>query len=82
MGIILPKSRIMGKLQIFPGVIDPNYQGHIIIGVKNITMNPITFEKGTSFAQMCIMEINPPKLIRCDQIIYKENGPTRGTRLR
>ena len=78
MGIILPKSRIMGKLQIFPGVIDPNYQGHIIIGVKNITMNPITFEKGTSFAQMCIMEINPPKLIRCDQIIYKENGPTRG----
>ena len=77
MGTIWPKSRIMGKLTIFPGVIDSNYTGPIILGVKNITTDDITFEAGKSFAQLCITEINLPNLIKCDKIIYEQAGPAR-----
>ena len=77
MGTIWPKSRVMGKLTIFPGVIDSNYTGPIIIGVKNITADDITFEAGKSFAQLCISEINLPNLIKCNKIIYEQPGPAR-----
>ena len=77
MGTIWPKSRVMGKLTIFPGVIDPNYTGPIILGVKNITTDNITFEASKSFAQLCISEINLPNLIKCDKIIYEQTGPAR-----
>ena len=76
-GIIYPKSRFMGRLEIFPGVIDSNYTGKIIIGVKNISLNDITFEPGQSFAQMVISEINLPHLIRCDKLIYSQENSIR-----
>ena len=47
-GIIYPKSRTMGKILIFRGVIDSNYTGDIIIGVTNITKEPITLSEGSS----------------------------------
>ena len=60
MGTIWPKSRVMGKLTVFPGIIDSNCTGHVIIGLRNINSENITFEAGQSFAQLCITEINLP----------------------
>ncbi len=77
-GIIYPKSRIMGKLSIFRGVIDPNYTGDIIIGVTNITKETITLSEGSSICQLVITECNLANLIECKHIEYMSGENNRG----
>jgi len=78
-GIIYPKSRTMGKMNIFRGVIDSNYQGDIIVGVTNITDEPIILSEGTSICQVVITECNIANLIECKHIDYISEGIARGT---
>ena len=66
--LILPKSRHMGKFQIFPGVIDSNYSGPIVVGVMNTTTEDIVITAGQAIAQLTIQEITIPKLIQCEGI--------------
>ena len=77
-GIIYPKSRTMGKMNIFRGVIDSNYEGEIIIGVTNITNSPIILSEGTSICQLVITECNLANLIQCKHIDYVSEGLSRG----
>jgi len=78
-GIIYPKSRSMGKFDIFRGVIDSNYQGDVIVGVTNITKESIKLSEGTSICQMVITECNVANLIECKHIEYFSDGIARGT---
>ena len=77
-GIIYLKSRTMGKLSIFRGVIDPNYTGDIIIGVTNISKEPITLSEGSSICQLVITECNLANLIECKHIEYISGENKRG----
>ena len=74
MGTILQKSRVMGRLTVFPGVMDSNCTGPIIIGVRNISSEDIIFKAHQSFAQLCITEINLPNLMKCNKILYEQQG--------
>ena len=78
MGLVLPKSRHLGKLEIFTGVIDSNYSGPIVVGAMNITGEDIVIKAGEAIAQLTIQEITIPRLVQCEGIRYKQEGLGRG----
>ena len=50
------------------GVIDSDYRGEIIVGVKNTSDVPFTVKNGDRIAQMVIAKCELPELVICDNL--------------
>lgn len=50
------------------GVIDSDYRGEIMVGIKNTSDMPYTIQPGERIAQMVITQCELPELIVCDSL--------------
>lgn len=50
------------------GVIDSDYRGEIIVGLKNTSTMPFTVKNGDRIAQMIISKCELPEIIICDNL--------------
>ena len=57
------------------GVIDSDYRGEIIVGLKNSSKEPFTVKNGDRIAQMVITKCETPEIIQCENL----DETTRGT---
>ncbi len=73
--LLLDKSSIAMKgLQVMGGVIDLGYRGEIILMLRNLTDEPVTFEKGKKVGQMVIIPA-----VQCDvQFVDDISETSRG----
>ena len=56
------------------GVIDSDYRGEIIVGLKNTSDTAFKVKDGDRIAQMVIVECELPELILCDNLEETERG--------
>jgi dUTP pyrophosphatase len=58
-GLIRDRSSVATKLGlvVVAGVIDPSYQGEIIVALYNTSMKPVQFNRGDRIAQMILMPV-------------------------
>jgi dUTP pyrophosphatase len=56
------------------GVIDSDYRGEIIVGVKNTSNEPFAVNNGDRIAQMVITRCDLPEVVCCDDL----DGTIRG----
>lgn len=79
-GLMKPKGG--SNFDIFAGVVDPNYQGEILIKVYNPSDEPISFLGGQAVGQMVFIPIIRPdlKLVDKDKIhkAVTDRGETGG----
>lgn len=50
------------------GVIDSDYRGEIMVGIKNTSDMPYTIQPGERIAQLVIAQCELPELIVCDSL--------------
>ena len=50
------------------GVIDSDYRGEIIVGLKNTSGDPFTVKNGDRIAQMVICKCETPELVLCEEL--------------
>ena len=58
----------------FPGVVDSDYTGHLIISLRNMTSNTIVIERGVRFAQFVFLPLARPLLQVAIEIEETERG--------
>ena len=77
-GFIYARSGLGIKHGVIPancvGVIDSDYRGEIIVGLKNTSGKPFTVRDGDRIAQMVIARCELPELVLCDDL----DGTARG----
>ena len=56
------------------GVIDPDYRGEVIVGLKNTSTVPFTVKDGDRIAQMVIAKCETPEIVLCDDLTETERG--------
>jgi len=56
------------------GVIDSDYRGEIIVGLKNTSNQPYTVSDGDRIAQMVIMNCELPEVVICDDLDKTARG--------
>ena len=56
------------------GVIDSDYRGEIIVGLRNTSDIPFTVKNGDRIAQMVISKCELPKPILCERLIDTQRG--------
>ena len=56
------------------GVIDSDYRGEIIVGLKNMSDEPFTVNDGDRIAQMVIAKCELPELRLCDDLDETKRG--------
>ena len=56
------------------GVIDPDYRGEVIVGLKNTSTIPFTVKDGDRIAQMVIAKCETPEIVLCDDLTKTERG--------
>ena len=56
------------------GVIDSDYRGEIIVGLKNSSDKPFTINNGDRIAQMVISKCEAPELVLCDELDETERA--------
>jgi len=56
------------------GVIDSDYRGEVIVGLKNTSDIPFTVEDGDRIAQMVITECELPGIVLCDNLDETKRG--------
>ena len=56
------------------GVIDPDYRGEIIVGLKNTSGTPFAVKNGDRIAQMVICKCELPELLICDDLAGTSRG--------
>ena len=56
------------------GVIDSDYRGEIIVGLKNTSGQPFTVNDGDRIAQMVIMKCELPEIVICDDLDKTARG--------
>ena len=56
------------------GVIDSDYRGEIIVGLKNTSAEPFSIGDGDRIAQMIIAKCELPELIFCDDLDDTKRG--------
>lgn len=62
-GIIKDKSSVAAKgLLTLGGVVDAGYQGEIIVVMKNLSNELVTFEAGQKFCQIVFIKVEHPKI--------------------
>jgi len=56
------------------GVIDSDYRGEVIVGLKNTSSTPYTVKNGDRIAQMVITKCELPDIILCDDLDETKRG--------
>ena len=56
------------------GVIDSDYRGEVIVGLKNTSKEPFTVKNGDRIAQMVITKCELPEVILCDDLDETSRG--------
>ena len=56
------------------GVIDSDYRGEIMVGLKNTSAKPFTVRHGDRIAQMVIARCELPKLVECEKLDETQRG--------
>jgi len=56
------------------GVIDPDYRGEVIVGLKNASNIPYTVKNGDRIAQMVITKCELPGILLCDDLEETKRG--------
>jgi len=56
------------------GVIDSDYRGEIIVGLKNTSDEPYTIKNGDRIAQMVISKCQLPEIIICESLDETDRG--------
>lgn len=56
------------------GVIDPDYRGEVMVGLKNTSDRPYTVNDGDRIAQMVITRCETPEPLRCEQLDETARG--------
>ena len=56
------------------GVIDSDYRGEIIVGLRNSSDTPFTIRDGDRIAQMVVAKCELPEIILCDNLDETERG--------
>jgi len=56
------------------GVIDADYRGQVIVGLKNTSGRPFTVRNGDRIAQMVISRVESPELVLSDELDETPRG--------
>ena len=56
------------------GVIDSDYRGEVIVGLKNTSAAPFTVKDGDRIAQMVIAKCEMPEIVLCDDLGETKRG--------
>ncbi|MCL2663642.1 MAG: dUTP diphosphatase [Oscillospiraceae bacterium] len=56
------------------GVIDSDYRGEVIVGLKNTSNEPYEVKHGDRIAQMVIKKSETPDIVLCDDLEKTERG--------
>ena len=56
------------------GVIDSDYRGEVIVGLKNTSSEPFTVKDGDRIAQMVVSKCELPEIVLCDSLDETERG--------
>ena len=56
------------------GVIDSDYRGEIVVGLKNTSDKPYTIKDGDRVAQMVVAKVELPEIILCDGLSDTPRG--------
>jgi len=56
------------------GVIDSDYRGEVIVGLKNTSKEPFAVRNGDRIAQMVICKCELPELMVCDELDDTQRG--------
>jgi len=56
------------------GVIDSDYRGEVIVGLKNTSVEPFTVKDGDRIAQMVVCKCELPELSICDDLDDTQRG--------
>lgn len=76
-GLIWDKSGLSHKkgLKTLGGVVDAGYRGEVMVGVVNLSTEPIMFETGDKVAQMLIQKVEHLEIVEVENL----NDADRGT---
>lgn len=80
-GLIFPRSGLGKKGLILAnsvGVIDSDYQGEILLVVRNVSGEPITIKQGDRIAQMGFYRLSQPEFIEVDDFAGQTERGTGG----
>lgn len=56
------------------GVVDPDYRGEVIVGLKNTSGEAFVVHDGDRIAQMVIAQYETPELVICDELDDTDRG--------
>jgi len=56
------------------GVIDSDYRGEVIVGLKNTSSEPFTVKDGDRIAQMVVSKCELPEIVLCDSLDETTRG--------
>ena len=56
------------------GVIDSDYRGEVIVGLRNTSSDPYTVRDGERIAQMVVAKCELPELVKCDDLSKTSRG--------
>ena len=56
------------------GVIDSDYRGEVIVGLRNNSEKPFTVNDGDRIAQMVITKCETPEIVLCDELDKTARG--------
>lgn len=75
-GLIWDKSGLSHKkgLKTLGGVVDAGYRGEVMIGVVNVSTEPIVFEPGDKVAQMLIQKVEYPNIVEVEELSDADRG--------
>jgi dUTP pyrophosphatase len=75
-GLIWDKSGLSFKhgLHTYSGVLDAGYRGELVIGMRNLSEEPYTFEVGDKVAQMLIQPVARPTIEEADTLTESVRG--------
>jgi len=75
-GLIRDRAGIVTKMDVHTaaGTFDPGYRGEISIILINMSDETVSIEKGMRIAQMVIIPIIRPKIVKVDKLTETERG--------
>ena len=56
------------------GVVDPDYRGEVMVGLKNMSDIPFTIDNGDRIAQMVVAKCELPEPILCESLVETRRG--------
>lgn len=77
-GLVFARSSLGVKFGVVPangvGVIDSDYRGEVLVGLRNTSDTPYTVQPGDRVAQLLILPVELPELELCEQLEETQRG--------